>query len=384
MSIDVQRRARVRRGPLARTYYRLRTRRDSPRQQAGAVWLGVTIGCTPLFGLHLLMCIVFARLLGLSAVTTYLASYVNNPFVMPLTLYLSVGIGRWLFTGEWPVMRLDYAHAVGVWHLGRDILVGSLVVGLTLGGLLAALVYRFSSQHQARHALERRLIDTIARRYRNADLFDWEFVQAKLKRDPLYFGLLKADLLPRAGRVLDLGCGRGILLALLTSAARLYASGQWRSDWPAPPTALTLAGVDASPANIAVARAALGNGVELRVADLRDYEPPAANVVLLLDVLHYLPAHRQPKMLARASAALEPGGMLLIRDADADAGLRFTLTRLAELAAAWCRGEWRPGFHYRGRAAWVGLLRAQGLIVETRDLSAGTPFANVLIVARKH
>jgi uncharacterized protein (DUF2062 family) len=57
---------------------------------------------------------VLAKIAGVSAVTVYLASYANNPLVAPFTLYLSLGVGRWLLTGEWPQLRLDYAHGTGV------------------------------------------------------------------------------------------------------------------------------------------------------------------------------------------------------------------------------------------------------------------------------
>jgi uncharacterized protein (DUF2062 family) len=383
MTVDVRPRARPRRHPVAKAYYRLRTRRDSPRQKALAVWLGVIVGCTPLFGLHLPMCIVLARIAGLSGVTTYLASYVNNPLVAPFTLYLSVGLGRLLFTGEWPALRMGYVHAAGVWHLGRDMLVGSLIVGGVLGGALAAVVYRFSSTHQERHALDRRIVDATARRYLDAGIYNWEFVQAKLKLDPVYFGILRANILPREGRLLDLGCGRGLLLAMLDNARKLYERGEWRSDWPTPPLELRLSGVDCSQAIVAIARGALTTAAELRVEDLADYAPTSSEVITLLDVLHYMSPQHQSEVLTRASRALRPGGLLLIRDADADGGLRFMLTRIAERLAAWCRGEWRQRFHYRSAREWMKLLESQGLAARVRPMSKGTPFANVLIEARK-
>jgi hypothetical protein len=97
-------------------------------------------------------------------------------------------------------------------------LVGSLIVGLTLGGALAAIVYQFSSRHEERQMLRRRLVEAIARRYLDTGIFNWAFVRGKLWYDPLYLGLLKAGILPCGGRLLDLGCGRGILLAMLQNA----------------------------------------------------------------------------------------------------------------------------------------------------------------------
>jgi uncharacterized protein (DUF2062 family)/SAM-dependent methyltransferase len=381
MSTAVPSRRRPRRHPFAKAYYRLRTRRDSPRQKALAVLLGVTVGCTPLFGLHLPMCIVLARITGLSGVTAYLASYANNPLVAPFTLYLSLGIGRWLFTGDWPRLRLDYGHAAGVWDLGRDMLIGSVVVGLILGGALASIVYRFSSRHEERQLLAPRLSEAAARRYLDTGILNWEFVRGKLKHDPLYLGLLKHNILPREGRLLDLGCGRGILLAMLENARRLHASGEWQSDWPRPPQ-LALSGVDARSGNVRIACRALGGGAEILAADLQAYQPPPCEVVALLDVLHYLPPEHQQGLIGRIGGALRPHGLLLIREADATRGLRFTITRLAERLCALCRGDWRHRYHYRGLREWTRLLESQGFTVKTRLMSKGTPFANVLIEAR--
>jgi len=50
---------------LRELLYRLRTEGDTPGRQAGAVALGVLIGCSPFYGLHLALCVVFARLLRL-------------------------------------------------------------------------------------------------------------------------------------------------------------------------------------------------------------------------------------------------------------------------------------------------------------------------------
>ncbi len=381
MTADIRPQRRPRRHPIAKMYYRLRMRRDTPRQRALAVLMGVTVGCSPLFGLHLPMCIVLAKIMGVSAVTAYLASYVNNPFVAPFTLYLSLGVGHWLFTGEWPTLLLDHAHATSVWYLGRDVLMGSLIVGLTLGALLAGLVYRFSSRHEERVSLTRRLTEATARRYLDTGIFNWEFVHGKLKLDTLYLGLLKAAILPHEGRLLDLGCGRGIVLAMLETARRMYASGEWQPSYPPPPSKLKLSGVDACAQDIATARSALDASAELRVANLEEYQPSPSEAVLLLDVLHYLRPHQQRALVARITAALSPGGVLLIREADADAGIRFALTRIAERIHAAGRSHSRQCFHYRGKAAWVRLLEDHGFKVKTHFISRGTPFANTLFEA---
>ena len=87
-----------------------------------------------------------------------------------------------------------------------------------------------------------------------------------------------------------------------------------------------LTGIDGSAANAAVARRALDSSADIYGADLQDYHPPACEVVTLLDVLHHVPLHQQQGLIARIYAVLQPGGLLLIREVDADASMRFAMT----------------------------------------------------------
>jgi hypothetical protein len=42
-----------------------------------------------------------------------------------------------------------------------------------------------------------------------------------------------------------------------------------------------------------------------------------------------------------------------------------------------------PTLHVRDKAEWIGMLERMGMGVEAEPMSAGTPFANVLLVARR-
>ena len=251
---------------------------------------------------------------------------------------------------------------------------------------------RRGDANATRGAAGRPLVEAAARRYDGAGPATRQFVRGKLRGDPIYLELLAGGDLPRRGRLLDLGCGQGIALALL-AAARGGGRGEsdagggdggveWPAGWP-PPADLELIGIERSPRRVAVARASLGGEAEVRQGDLAGADLPPCDAVLLLDVLHYLSAADQTALVGRAARALAPGGVLLIREADAARGMRFALTRVQERLAALARGHWRQHFHYRPGADWRRLLAACGFETEARPMWRGTPFANVLIVGRK-
>jgi uncharacterized protein (DUF2062 family)/trans-aconitate methyltransferase len=366
---------------LRELLYRLRTEGDTPGRQAGAVALGVLIGCSPFYGLHLALCIVFARLLRLNRALTYLAAHVSLPGLWPLLVFGEIQVGRWLRGGGRLPFRPSELRRLDPWQFGVDLLVGSAVVGVALAIPLALLTWRAALARRKAPAVHD-LIEAAAYRYLGSGMFHWEFARGKLRHDPVYLQLLQRGLLPAEGRLLDLGCGRGILLSLLVTARERLAHGLYPEGWPPPPR-LELTGIESSRKAATAARSALGAEAHIEVADLRDVPLPPARAALLLDVLHYLPAPDQEELLARVAAALEPGGLLLIRDADAAGGWRFTATRIQERACALARRHWKQRFHYRSAAEWRRLLESTGFQVNIEPMAEGTPYANVLLAARR-
>jgi len=230
-------------------------------------------------------------------------------------------------------------------------------------------------------SVRRALADEVFRRYLPAGRVHGHFARGKVLHDPVYLDLLRAGRLAGARTLLDLGCGRGILLAVVDAARRLRERGAWPGDWPAPPEPTRCIGIDASPGAVRAARVATGDAAEFRVDDLARCPIPTADTVVMLDVLHYLGRADQDALLGRVAAALADAGRVAIREADAGAGVRFALVRAAERLRAIGRG--RPGqrLRYRAAGAWVEALGRAGLVATVESAGAGTPFANVLISA---
>lgn len=218
--------------------------------------------------------------------------------------------------------------------------------------------------------------------YLKAGFYSWQFARGKLRYDPVFVMLLRRGLLPGHGRLLDVGCGQGLLLSLLIAAGEQYRSGDWPRDWPAPPLNLDLHGLDLRPDRVRAARRALEGRARIELRDAREAEFPRCTAIVMLDLMHYLREEQQDRLLEKAAAALDPRGVLLLREADAGAGLAFEVTRLSERVAAAARGDFGP-MRYRSARRWAAALEGLGLSVTAQPMSQGTPFANVLFTARK-
>ena len=221
------------------------------------------------------------------------------------------------------------------------------------------------------------LVSATAALYRSVGNGLYFFAHGKLRFDPVYLAIIKSGM-----SVLDLGCGPGLLFALLHSAQSQYRCGSWPDGWCAPAEQLRLHGVEFRDNEAMIARNTLRPFATIDCVDLDRGDVPRADVIVLLDVLHYLDADAQSNLIERISAAISPGGLLLIREADAAAGFSFRLTRAAEMFAAWWRGPGQ-GFHFRSRAQWNELLAKNGFVIETMPMSEGTPFSNLLWLARR-
>lgn len=226
------------------------------------------------------------------------------------------------------------------------------------------------------------LLDAATEPYLAAGRFAWHFARGKLGGDPAFAGLLERGLIPNGGRLLDLGCGQGLLASWLLAARARFDAGNWLADWPAPPRLETILGVELMPKDVARARAALGDKASFVVGDIRSAEYGKADVTVILDVLHYIGYADQDAVLRRVRDTLAPSGTLLLRVGDADGGLRFRLSNWVDHTAAFVRRHRLRALYCRRLTDWKKALAALGFTVEAHPMSTGTPFANVLLVAR--
>ena len=239
----------------------------------------------------------------------------------------------------------------------------------------------FSAASRKWPSLRAVLLDRACAPYRRAGRFAYYFARGKLRADPVFHAILELGLLCGRPHLLDLGCGQGLLAAWLRAAAHCHERGAWPATWPPAPCPQSMRGIELVAREVARARCALGPDCEVLEADIRSAPFGSADAVVILDVLHYLPAQSQREVLQRVRAALPPGGLLLLRVGDAGGGLRFRYGQWSDKLVMLLRGHAFVAQHCRSVAQWRELLLECGFDSEARPMSQGTPFANVLLIA---
>ena len=173
--------------------------------------------------------------------------------------------------------------------------------------------------------------------------------------------------LPRAGRVLDLGCGFGLF-------SLYYASVR---------PGLEIEGFDLNPRRIAMAREAarklgLAN-VRYEVAnatDFRDGRPLAA--AYMLDIIHHIPAEAVRPLLEQMAKVLPAGGRLLIKDVEDRPAWKRWFTH----ALDWVMDPGSPVHYWSGEDLQV-LLEEIGFSVYRHLMVDILPYPHILYICER-
>jgi len=227
----------------------------------------------------------------------------------------------------------------------------------------------------------RALVKAASDPYQRAGRFAWHFARGKLRWDPVFSHLLARGVIAPRTRLLDIGCGQGLLASLLAAAAQAARDGRWPSDWAEAPVDVRVSGIEVRERDVVRARHALGDGIDIVCADMRTASFPAVDAVVILDVLHYVGIADQDALLARVRAVLPIGGKLVLRIGDAAVRRGFAASAWVDRFVKLARGQGFDRSAGRTLAAWQARLADLGFAVTSEPMHAGTPFANMLLVA---
>jgi 2-polyprenyl-3-methyl-5-hydroxy-6-metoxy-1,4-benzoquinol methylase len=142
---------------------------------------------------------------------------------------------------------------------------------------------------------------------------EW-YIRVKLNLEKNYE--LIHTLIPKEGRILDIGCGYGFM-----DYALYFASPR-----------RIITGIDYDEEKIQVANNCFSKdeNVNFIMTDARNFSYENYDAIIMSDVLHYLDSDSQKRLIEKCCESLNPEGVLLIRDANADLKQRHFYTRLTE------------------------------------------------------
>jgi SAM-dependent methyltransferase len=186
-----------------------------------------------------------------------------------------------------------------------------------------------------------------------------------------------AVVLPKVGRILDLGSGHG-LLALALSL------GSERRE---------IIGIDHDQARVRLAeRAAARSGIpskpRFEAGDLEKalatFASESLSGIAMIDILHYLAPEAQQVLLREAARVLEPGGILALREVDPQGGPAAIWNRLYENVATRIGFTQSARTHltFRSVPGWTSILKTAGFEVHSEPCGSAL-FSDVLFVARR-
>jgi SAM-dependent methyltransferase len=198
-------------------------------------------------------------------------------------------------------------------------------------------------------------------------VLEW-YMRVKLKLEKYYAPFHK--LLPATGSILDLGCGYGFLCYML----------QFLSD------DRKITGVDYDEGKIEVAN----NGylktdrLQFFCADVTTFALEKYDGIVISDVLHYLPYNAQEVLLERTMDALNPGGILLVREGNADLKDRHKGTQLTEFFSVKLLkfNKSTNALNFLSGESIKRIAARKGFTVEIADDAKYT--SNVIFVIRKN
>ncbi|MBS1646984.1 MAG: 1-acyl-sn-glycerol-3-phosphate acyltransferase [Bacteroidetes bacterium] len=124
------------------------------------------------------------------------------------------------------------------------------------------------------------------------------------------------EIIPKEGKIIDVGCGYGFLSLMLSLTGRNR----------------TILGIDYDEDKILIANNCVSKPNHLRYlcADVTSYPFESADVFIISDVLHYLSAAEQEALIERCIHKLNKNGVLIIRDGDASLLDKHRFTKLTE------------------------------------------------------
>jgi 2-polyprenyl-3-methyl-5-hydroxy-6-metoxy-1,4-benzoquinol methylase len=179
------------------------------------------------------------------------------------------------------------------------------------------------------------------------------------------------DRFPHTGSALDVGCGHGLLVNLLSRDPSRRG--------------LKICGIDHDSAKIETARRTALPGVEFSTRALDDFPEASFDAVSIFDVLYTVRREAWSGILEESSRVLRPGGLLIVKEVVDRPRWKYWAIMVQETLSVTLFGITqgdRP--HFESPGVYRAAIVDAGLrIAEERPLSSANWISHYLFVASK-
>ena len=171
-------------------------------------------------------------------------------------------------------------------------------------------------------------------------------------------------MVPREGRVTDLGCGEGLLsnyLAISSPKRKVI-------------------GYELASERLAVAKKGIKNA-SFTVGDIVNVSYPKTDSIVLFHVLHHLPSKiAQEKVIKKAKNSLKKNGKLIIVEVHVKPTIKYVLAWIADhFLVPWVfEKRFYTKAYFRKEGEWVSLLKKMGFSIKITEETSGRPFPNII------
>lgn len=210
------------------------------------------------------------------------------------------------------------------------------------------------------------MIKTLFSLYQKAPKWDRLYIYSRLKFFSGYFQKID-ELMPKIGRLADLGSGYGLLANLLAvnSVKRMVT------------------GIDGDGERIRIAQETIGsraniNFITEKVSNVT-FGASEYDGLVMTDFLHHLTYSEQEEIMKKVSQSMKPGGVLVIGDVKESPKWKYYISYLADLVLY----IGKPKCFYRRSGEMKKFMEKYGFSVRTIPADQKNIFSMVIYAARK-
>lgn len=177
------------------------------------------------------------------------------------------------------------------------------------------------------------------------------------------------QIIPKKGKVIDLGCGEGIFanfLAISSSKRQIY-------------------GVELDKNRVKHANKKIKNTKFIN-GDITKESIPKADAIILIHVLHHLNSlDEQEELLKKCIKKLSKNGSLVIAEIEPNGSLKYFTTWFTDhFLVPWLfEKRFYSEIYFRKAKEWKSLLKKLGYKSQIVLADQGKPFSHVILVSKK-